>query len=204
MSGFASREAPATDVRERGLGAGIYLAFVPWVLFSVIEQHSTLKFAAVAALVASVAIAVPGMACGRPKVLEVGGVLTFAGFVLVAFKADASTAAAAARYARAIAAGGLAAIAFGSLRFVPFTEQYARELVPRRFWSSASFKRLNRRLTALWGWVFVIMIPAHLVAGTIDTHRANLIFNWVIPVVLIMWAVKRTARLSADTDGEGR
>lgn len=28
---------------ERGPGTGIYLAFVPWILFSLITQHDTLK-----------------------------------------------------------------------------------------------------------------------------------------------------------------
>lgn len=39
-------------------------------------------------------------------------------------------------YARAVAAGLLALIAFCSLLLTPFTEQYAREQVPQQFWSS--------------------------------------------------------------------
>src|SRR5262249_27231616 len=94
-----------------------------------------------------------------------------------------------------------ALIAFGSLLRTPFTEQYARESVPRELWSSARFKEINRQLTLMWAWVFVAMIPSHLIAGAIDTHRANLIFNWVVPVLLIVWAAKRTAAVS-DAQGE--
>jgi len=90
----------------------------------------------------------------------------------------------------------LALIALGSLLFTPFTEQYARESVPREFWSSPRFKRVNRQLTLMWTLVFCAMVPSHLIAGAIDTHRANLIFNWAIPIVLIMWAAKRTGAVS--------
>lgn len=195
----SSLTADRADEKRTG-GFGIYVAFVPWVLFTLITQHDSLQAAAIAALAASVAIALPSLSAGRPKVLELGAILAFAGFTAVAFTADPATSVWVARYARAIAAGILALISFGSLLLTPFTEQYARESVPREFWSSPRFKQLNRRLTLMWSWVFVAMIPSHLIAGAIDTHRANTIFNWVVPVVLIVWAAKRTQAVSA---GEG-
>jgi len=202
MHSTAVSESRGAQARGKsGPGMGIYVAFVPWVLFSLITQHSTLKLASVAALAASCAIAVVSVSRGRPKLLEIGATLAFAGFTAVAFTADPAVGAWVGRYARAIAAAGLAVIAFGSLLFLPFTEQYARKSVPRQFWSSPRFHAVNRQLTEMWGMVFVLMVPAHIVAGAIDTHRANLIFNWAIPVVLIMWAAKRTAAVS-DAAGE--
>jgi hypothetical protein len=56
----------------------------------------------------------------------------------------------------------------------------------------------------MWAVVFAAMVPAHVIAGAIDTHRANLIFNWAIPVALIMWAAKRTAATSHDAGEEAR
>ena len=181
---------------ERGPGTGIYLAFVPWILFSLITQHDTLKAAAVAALIAAVLIAAPAVLAGRPRMLELGAVVAFAGFTIVAFVVDPATTHWVARYARAIAALLLALIAFSSLLFVPFTEQYARESVPEEFWSTSRFKRVNRQLTVMWGCVFLVMMVSHIVAGAIDTRRGNTIFNWVIPIILIIWAVKRTGEVS--------
>lgn len=178
-----------------GPGVGIYVAFVPWVLFTLVAQHSTLKWAAIAALAVSAAIALPSLLKRRPKLLEIGAVLTFAGFTVIALN-DPGASQWVTRYARAIAAAMLALIAFGSLLVVPFTEQYARESVPRRFWSSPRFHQINRHLTTMWALVFAAMVPAHVIAGAIDTHRANLIFNWAIPIVLIVWAAKRTAKVS--------
>jgi hypothetical protein len=170
---------------------------VPWVLFTLITQHDSLKAATIVALVASLVIAVRSVVRGSPKLLEIGAVVVFAGFAIVAFTVDASAAAWVARYARAIAAALLALIAFGSLLVSPFTEQYARESVPREFWSSARFQQVNRRLTLMWALVFTAMVPSHVIAGAIDTRRANTIFNWVVPIILIVWAAKRTAELSA-------
>jgi hypothetical protein len=195
----ATQNSGDGTVEKDGRRFGIYIALVPWVLFTVITQHDTLKAAAVVALLGAVAIALPGVLAGRPKLLELGAVTAFVGFAVVAFAADASTAAWLARYARAIAAGLLALIAFGSLLFTPFTEQYARESVPRRLWSSPRFVGINRQLTLMWAYVFTAMVPAHIIAGAVDTHRANTIFNWVIPIVLIVLAAKRTAAVS---DGE--
>ena len=67
---------------------GIFVALVPWVLFTFLVAHGTVQVAAVVALVASVAIALPGLLAGRPKVLELGAVATFAVFAVVAFAAD--------------------------------------------------------------------------------------------------------------------
>jgi hypothetical protein len=50
----------------------------------------------------------------------------------------------------------------------------------------------------MWACVFLAMVPSHIVAGVIDTQRSNTIFNWVIPVVLIVWAAKRTAAVSSS------
>jgi hypothetical protein len=192
----ATRLSSTTTTEDRGPGARIYLAFVPWVLFTVIAQHSTLKAGALVALAGSVAIALPSLHAGRPKLLELGAILAFAGFAYAAFSTDASTAHFLARYARAIAAALLALIAFGSLIIGGFTAQYAREQVPPEFWSSHRFRQINRRLSLMWACVFCAMVPPHLIAGAIDTRKANLIFNWAIPMILLLWAAKRTAQLS--------
>lgn len=195
--------APRTsgDDKQRhghhGPGGGIYLAFVPWVLFTLVTQHDSLKAAAVAALVASLVIAVWSAVTSSPKLLEIGAVVVFVGFAIVAFAVDASTAASIARYARAIAAAFLALIAFGSLLVTPFTEQYARDSVPREYWSSSRFKQVNRQLTLMWALVFTVMVPSHVIAGVIDTRRASTIFNWVVPIILIVWAAKRTSEVTA-------
>ncbi len=177
-------------------GPSIYIAFVPWILFTVVARRDSLLAATIVALVAAVAIAIPGFLAGRPKTLEVGTIIAFAGFTVVALATNPGEQDWLSRYARAIGAGLLALIALASLLATPFTEQYARETVERRNWSSPVFKRVNRELTLTWALVFAAMVPSHLIAGAVDTRRAETLFNWVVPVVLVVWAAKRTERLS--------
>ncbi len=173
-------------------GSAIFIALVPWVIFTVLVQHTSLKLGSLVALVAAVVIAIPGVRAGRPKILELGAVATFIGFAIAAFVVDHHTATELARYARGIAAAGLAVIAFTSLLFVPFTEQYAREQVPEEFWGTERFKAVNRHLTALWGLVFAAMVPFHIIAGALDRPGTNILFNWVVPILLVVWAAKQS------------
>jgi hypothetical protein len=50
----SSPSGPEAAPETHGSQFGIYVAFVPWVLFSLITQRDTLKAAAVVALVASI------------------------------------------------------------------------------------------------------------------------------------------------------
>jgi hypothetical protein len=190
--------APDTTPEESHGGSNIYIAFIPWVLFSVVAERDTLKAAAIVALAAALAIGLRSLLAGHPKMLELGAIVAFAGFTVASFILDASDSDTVVRYARAIAAGLLALIALLSLLRTPFTEQYARERVPREYWSSPRFKAINRDLTRMWALVFALMVPSHIVAGVIDTRRGNTIFNWVVPILLVVWAIKRTERISAE------
>jgi len=191
---------PGRPAAKAGNSLPMYVALVPWLLFTVIAEHGTLKIASIAALVIAVGIAIPGIRQGNPKVIEIGAAVAFAGFTVVAFAADASVAHWLERYARAVAAGLLAIIALGSLLFTPFTEQYARERVPRELWSSPRFKAINRQLTLLWAGVFCVMVVSHVIAGEIDKRGANIFFNWVVPIFLVLSAVKRIDVITGKDD----
>jgi hypothetical protein len=177
---------------------GMYIALIPWILFTVIAQHGTLKLASIAALVLGIGIALPGIRAGRPKAIAIGAAVAFAAFTIAAFAIDTNTAHWLTRYARAIAAALLALIAYGSLLFTPFTEQYAREQVPQQFWNSARFKAVNRRLTVLWGGVFASMVVSHIIAGTINRPGTNIVFNWVIPIFLVLSAMKKVPEIAHE------
>lgn len=179
-------------------GTPIYIAFVPWVLFAVVSHRDTLLAGAVVALLAAVAVCAYSARGSTPKLPELAAVGTFAAFTVVALLVSGSVADDVSRYARAIAAAMLSLITFASLLGTPFTEAYARESVPREHWSSPAFKAINRRLTIMWGCVFAAMVPAHVLAGIIDTRRADTLLNWVVPIVLLTWAVKRTGEVSSQ------
>jgi hypothetical protein len=69
--------------------------------------------------------------------------------------------------------------------------------VPETYWQTAEFRAKNRDLTWMWALVFTAMVPSHILAGALDTHRADTLFNWVLPIALVAWAAKRTERVTA-------
>jgi hypothetical protein len=174
------------------------IGLASWILFTVIAEHGTLKVASIAALVVAIGVCGYSMQGGkRPKLIELAAVATFIVFTVIAFVADPSLTHWLTRYARAVAAGVLALLVFGSLLFVPFTEEYAREMVPREYWHSEQFKQVNRKLTVVWGEIFLVMTVSHIIAGTVDRQGTNIIFNWVIPIALVLWGTKQS---TADKD----
>jgi cytochrome bd-type quinol oxidase subunit 2 len=158
----------------------------------------------VAALVAAIAVSLPSIARRRVKVLEIASIAAFGAFVILAFATNPGPDSVLERYARAFASATLALIALGSLLLIPFTEQYARESVPEQFWSSPRFKRINRVLTLTWGLIFAAIAVSHVFAGAIDTRRAQTIFNWVIPIALLVLGLKyMEAYRARETAEEG-
>jgi hypothetical protein len=184
---------PAPVKAAAPAGAGIFVGLIPWVLFTIIAQHGTLKVASAASIAIAVGVCVySSRDGGHPTLIEYAAVATFIVFTVVAFIADPTVTHFLTRYARAIAAGVLSLLVFGSLLFVPFTEEYARQAVPRQYWSSPRFKAINRRLTVMWGGIFAVMTVSHVIGGIIDHKGTNIIFNWVIPIGLVVWGIKQS------------
>jgi hypothetical protein len=182
----------------------IFIAFVPWVVFTVLAQHTSLKLASIAALVGAAVIAWPAIQAGKPKVLEIGAVAAFVVFLVASLVLSHHGGTDVARYARGIAAAMLGLIALGSLAFTPFTEQYAREKVPEKFWNSPQFHATNRRLTLIWAAVFFAMVPFHIIAGIVDTKPVEIICNWVIPALLVLGALKQMTPPSTTEANEAK
>jgi hypothetical protein len=186
----------------------VLTGFIPWIVFSLVatrEGAGAVTTAALLAFFVAAAFLIVSRVRGHsPKLLEVTGAVVFAAFGIVgavnpavdAFLAD---------YGRALAAVILAVVIFALLPVLPFTEQDDRETVQQQqYWHSPVFRSVNRRISAAWGAV----IGGHAVstalgsvltepATTLPSQPVDLLFNWVIPVLLTWWAWRYTARVSA-------
>jgi peptidoglycan/LPS O-acetylase OafA/YrhL len=167
-----------------------FVGFAPWIIYWVVaDGPSTWLFGAVCAVVSALIL---GISVGRggPRLLEVVTIvfffaITVAGMALGAEDRDWMD-----TYATTLSSGVLAAMSLGSLAFVPFTEQYARESVPRQDWEEPAFRRTNQVLTLMWGLVFaLIAVLGYVAADLPDTSDWT---NYVIPVVVIVGAVGMT------------
>ncbi|MFD7095047.1 DUF3159 domain-containing protein [Streptomyces xanthophaeus] len=181
---------------------GIFMGFVPWIIFDVVAGPSTWKLAALTALVASLVLNLPDLRRGSVKLLQVTGLVFFAVLSVLGLLLDREDLLWLETYAQTLSSTVIAVVALGSLAFTPFTEQYAREAVPREVWGSPLFRRTNHVLTAVWGAVFVVIAVLGLVA--VESERQADWLNWVIPVVLLVLAVKFTAWYPEHVRGAAR
>lgn len=188
----------------------VFVGFVPWIVFSLFATRlgpGAVGAACLLALIVAVGLIVRSVHSGEsPKLLEVTGAVVFLGLGLLSV-ADPGVDSLLAGYGRAIAAAILAAVIFLLLPVMPFTEQYARETVPRQYWHTREFRAINRRISAAWGAVVAVMAASHAVAGTFEVpdpgvgllHRpVDLLFNWVVPGLLVWAAATYTGRASGD------
>jgi hypothetical protein len=179
------READGRDRRS-----SVLLGFAPWIIFDVVAGPSTWEFAALGAFIAAVVLSWPDLREGRYMILDVAGIVFFGVLVVLGIFLDRSDLHWVERNAQVLSSGVLAVLALGSLAFTPFTEQYARLSVPREVWGSPVFRKINRVLTAARGIVFAVIA----VLGYIGLHvgRGHDWFSWIIPIALLVWAIKFT------------
>lgn len=168
----------------------VFFDFLPWIIFDVVSGPSTWKFAALAALIFAIVLNVPELRRGGVKLLNVVGIAFFGVVCVLALLLDRRDLGWLETYAQIIANGAVALVALGSLAFVPFTEQYARESTPPEVWHTPLFKRTNRLLTTMWGLVFAIIAVLGVIAVH-DRHDSDWL-NWVVPIALLVVAVRVT------------
>ena len=167
-----------------------FVGFVPWIIYWVVaDGPSTWMFGAICAVVSALIL---GVSAGRggPRLLEVVTIVFFVSITVAGMIVGAQDRDWMDSYATTLSAGALAAMALGSLAFVPFTEQYAPESATRQEWEKAAFRRTNRVLTLMWALVFALIAVLGYVAvmapETVDWTKA------VIPIVVIVGAIGMT------------
>jgi hypothetical protein len=185
--------------------SSLLLGLAPWVLFSMIAEHigaDAVGYAALAACLGSVVLALRGARRGSVGILDAAGVVTFAILAAVGLTASHHVQQLLVDFGRGGSAAVLATVMLVSSATVPFTEQFARAQVDRRYWGSPVFRAVNRRISLVWAGLIYVMALSHLASGYLahqgDDPR-NLLLNWVVPVVIIMVGLKQTDRITGES-----
>jgi hypothetical protein len=186
----------------------MFLSFLPWIAFSVLANRHGNNGATTACLVSvglALLLAIKQSKNSSLKIIDVTGIVIFGAMTVVAAIGGAAVENRVIDFGLGGASILLGVVMLASTLFVPFTEQYARESVPREYWKSPVFRAVNRRISAVWGVAVLVMGVGPLIAGHFDPASApkagarplDLIFNWVVPVLLILWAMNYTKKASA-------
>jgi hypothetical protein len=73
---------------------------------------------------------------------------------------------------------------------MPFTEQFARESTPQAYWSSPTFKKINRVLSAGWGAAIFALGLSRVAAAAIGGRVPQLLLGLAVPVVITLYMLK--------------
>jgi len=173
------------------MGGKSFRGFVPWIIFWVVAGPSSWEYAAGGAFLAALILLLPSGDRGSIKLLDIVSLVFFGALTIAGLFLDRSQLDWLEDYSQAISSGVLAIMVLGSLAFVPFTEQYAREQAPKEVWGTPTFKQINRVLTLVWGLTFAASAVLGVIAEQVDTGKNWL--NWIIPIALIVGAFKFTS-----------
>jgi len=180
------------------------LGFLPWIVFAVVAQRLDANGVAWSATIAVVMTVVALVAAHRrhgPKILNIGSLVLFSVIAVVGFVGGPAVDEWLFEWGRPLVGVVLGLYVLATVPIMPFTEEYARQTVPREYWGSPTFRRINRVLSAAWGAAIVVIGVAGLLVTALDahavdasrSHMVDLLLNWVVPIAVIWGMVKFTA-----------
>ncbi|OZF48803.1 hypothetical protein [Rhodococcus sp. 14-2470-1a] len=175
---------------------GLALGLVPWALFLVMPHRGgdqALLFSSI--LTGFVALVLTHWTRGRAgiKWLGAAAVLTFVGFAAASLLSVPSTTWLP-EYASGIALFVLAVVMATSTLGVTFTEQYARESLPKEYWGAPRLRSLNVRISATWAvCTFAAALSTTVAAVVTDPFSKYFALTWIVPVCLVLFASRYTA-----------
>jgi intracellular septation protein A len=181
---------------------GVVLGFAPWIIFTVLCAPTTWEWATLTALLATVVLAVPDWRRSREvSLLDVVSVVFFAVLSVLALVLDRADLLWVENRAQLLSSAVLTLVVLAGLVIGrPFTEHYARQSVPRRYWTSPTFHRVNVVITAVWAAAFAVTTLCDVVVAI--APGTSTLLNWVVPALVIVAAVRFTMWYPDRATGE--
>jgi hypothetical protein len=175
----------------------LILAFLPLIAFSLLSRFLPHGYIGVAALVAAV-IALAAILASRPvwppKILNTCSLVLFAVLAALGFTLGTNDDRWLATWGGAGVGLVLGLTILVLIPLIPFTEQFARESTPQAYWSSPTFKKINRVLSAGWGLAIFAVGVSRVAAAAIDGHTTRrlpeTLLGLVVPVAIIIYMLK--------------
>jgi hypothetical protein len=191
--------------------SNLLLGLAPWVLFSLIAGRGAdaLPFAAGLACLMALVLTIRSARHDGLKIIEVTGVLTFGVLTVIGLAADHHLRGLLADYGRGGAAVVLALVMLVSAFTVPFSEQYARQGIDRRYWASPVFRAKNRQISLVWAGLVAAMAGAHFIAGALTAHGVDrpvltIALNFGAPVLAAVLGMRATERITSNAPTSAR
>ncbi len=165
---------------------GIFLSFLPWIVFWTLSGRNNYQIATLAATVVVLFLNVRNIKNRNIKILDLGTLIFFIVLTAISFLSKVVWVD---RYSTPLSDTAMFIIAAISLAVrKPFTIQYAYEQVDPKFWNTPKFYSTNRTITTVWCIAFAInAILAYLYVDN------PYMLDWVINILVLVAAIKFTA-----------
>ncbi|MFF8829489.1 hypothetical protein [Streptomyces sp. NPDC015131] len=162
----------------------------PWILFSLLSGPGRYELAAALSLAVAVLLL---LVRHRPVLLEVAALVLFAGLTVLGMVATPAGLRWLETYANEVSNLTITALALLSLAArKPLTTPYARRKVPRAFWPTEHFRRVNVVVTRAWALAFLVAAVAGGVGDLVLHHPDNLWTAWLIQASALITAARFT------------
>jgi hypothetical protein len=175
----------------------LILTFLPLIAFSLLSRflpHGYIGVAGLAAAVIALIAILTSHPVWPPKILNTCSLVLFALTAVLGFTLGTNDDRWLATWGGAGVGLILGTIILALLPIMPFTEQFARESTPRAYWSSPTFKKINRVLSASWGVAIVGVGVSRVAAAAINGHTTRrlpeLLLGLVVPGAIVLYMLK--------------
>ena len=175
----------------------LILAFLPLIAFSLLSRflpHGYIGIAGLAAALIALIAILTSHPVWPPKILNTCSLVLFALIAVLGFTLGKADDRWLATWGGAGVGIVLGLIILALVPVMPFTEQFAREATPQAYWSSPTFKKINRVLSIAWGLAIVAVGLSRVAAAAIDGHTTRrlpeLLLSLAIPVVIVIYMLK--------------
>jgi hypothetical protein len=178
----------------------LIIGFLPFIVFSLMARFLPSGDIGFAGLIAAVIAAIALVAIKPrwpPKIINACSLVLFGVIAILGFTAGRHTDSWLYTWAGAGVGIILGLVILALLPVMPFTEQYAKETVPRAQWSSPTFKKINRVLSTAWGLAIVGIGVSRLAAAAIDRATSShtivqTFLGLLVPVFILVRVIKFT------------
>ncbi len=175
----------------------LILTFLPLIVFSVLARFLPHNYIGVAGLTAAV-IAVMAIARSHPiwppKIINSCSLVLFTLIAVLGFTLGHPDDRWLATWGGAGMPLIIGLIILVLVPVIPFTEQFARETTPPAYWSSPTFTKINRVLSAGWGLAILAVGLSRLAAAAINGHTTHrlpeLLLGLAVPSVILLYMLK--------------
>ena len=175
----------------------LILAFLPLVVFSVLARflpHGYIGVAGLAAAAVALIAILTSHPIWPPKILNTCSLVLFALIAILGFTLGKNDDRWLATWGGAGVGIILGTIILVLVPVIPFTEQFARESVPKAYWSSPTFKKINRVLSTGWGVAIFAVGLSRVGAAAINGHTTRrlpeLLLGLAVPLVICLYMLK--------------